>query len=210
MGVCGRLREGSEDMGHKDVGLTGGDALVKLLEGNARYVEGRRVNPRQTDERRDSLLGGQSPYAIILGCSDSRVPPEIIFDQGLGDLFVIRVAGNILDDVVLASIEYAAEHLHSPLLMVLGHTNCGAVEAALQEDELDGHLPSIAQAIEEAVERARDVEGDTLDMTIRAHARITAEHLEESEPILRGLVLRGALKVVPAYYDLDTGVVEIL
>ncbi len=168
-------------MKHGDIYLTGDEALAKLLEGNARYVEQARLNPNQSDERRDSLIGGQSPYAIILGCSDSRVPPEIIFDQGLGDLFVIRVAGNVVDDIVLASIEYAAEHLHSPLLMVLGHTNCGAVGAALQDDELDGHLPSIAQAIEEAVESSRDAEGDTLDMTIRAHARITAEHLRESE-----------------------------
>jgi len=193
-----------------DQQLTGDDALAKLLEGNARYVEMRRTNPHQTDERRDSLIGGQSPYAIILGCSDSRVPPEIIFDQGLGDLFVIRVAGNVIDDIVLASIEYATEHLHSPILMVLGHTNCGAVAAALQDDELDGHLPSIAQAIEEAVEAARDARGDTLDMTIRAHAQITAQHLADSEPILKELVDHGSLKVVAAYYDLDTGIVEIL
>ena len=197
-------------MKHGDIEFTGDEALAKLLEGNARYVEQAKLNPNQSDERRDSLIGGQSPYAIILGCSDSRVPPEIIFDQGLGDLFVIRVAGNVIDDIVLASIEYAAEHLHSPLLMVLGHTNCGAVAAALQDDELDGHLPSIAQAIEEAVERAQDAEGDTLDLTIRAHARITAEHLEESEPILKGLAERGKFKVVAAYYDLDTGFVEIL
>ena len=197
-------------MKHGDIEFTGDEALAKLLEGNARYVEQAKLNPNQTDERRDSLIGSQSPYAIILGCSDSRVPPEIIFDQGLGDLFVIRVAGNVIDDIVLASIEYAAEHLHSPLLMVLGHTNCGAVAAALQDDELDGHLPSIAQAIEEAVERAQDAEGDTLDLTIRAHARITAEHLEESEPILKGLAERGKFKVVAAYYDLDTGFVEIL
>jgi carbonic anhydrase len=197
-------------MKHGDIYLTDDEALAKLLEGNARYVEQQRLNPNQTDERRDSLIGGQSPYAIILGCSDSRVPPEIIFDQGLGDLFVIRVAGNVVDDIVLASIEYAAEHLHTPLLMVLGHTNCGAVGAALQDDELDGHLPSIAQAIEEAVEKAQDEDGDTLDMTIRAHARITAGHLRGSEPILKGLVDEGKLKVVAAYYDLDTGVVEIL
>ena len=197
-------------MKHGDIELTGDEALTKLLEGNVRYVEQQRLNPNQTDERRDSLIGGQSPYAIVLGCSDSRVPPEIIFDQGLGDLFVIRVAGNVVDDIVLASIEYAAEHLHTPLLMVLGHTNCGAVGAALQDDELDGHLPSIAQAIEEAVESSRDEEGDTLDMTIRAHARITAGHLRGSEPILKGLVDEGKLKVVAAYYDLDTGVVEIL
>jgi carbonic anhydrase len=193
-----------------EVALTGDDALAKLLSGNARYVEQRRLNPNQSDERRDSLIDGQSPYAIILGCSDSRVPPEIIFDQGLGDLFIIRVAGNVIDDIVLASIEYAAEHLHSPILMVLGHTNCGAVAAALQDDELDGHLPSIAQAIEEAVEAAMDAEGDTLDMTIRAHARITARHLADSEPILKELVDHGSLKVVAAYYDLDTGIVEIL
>lgn len=197
-------------MKHGDIEFTGDEALAKLLEGNVRYVEQQRLNPNQSDERRDSLIGGQSPYAIILGCSDSRVPPEIIFDQGLGDLFVIRVVGNVVDDIVLASIEYAAEHLHTPLLMVLGHTNCGAVGAALQDDELDGHLPSIAQAIEEAVESSRDAEGDTLDMTIRAHARITAEHLRESEPILKGLVDGRKLKVVAAYYDLDTGLVEIL
>jgi carbonic anhydrase len=197
-------------MKHGDIELTDDEALTKLLKGNVRYVEQQRLNPNQTDERRDSLIGGQSPYAIILGCSDSRVPPEIIFDQGLGDLFVIRVAGNVVDDIVLASIEYAAEHLHTPLLMVLGHTNCGAVGAALQDDELDGHLPSIAQAIEEAVESSRDAEGDTLDMTIRAHARITARHLRGSEPILKGLVDEGKLKVVAAYYDLDTGAVEIL
>jgi carbonic anhydrase len=197
-------------MKHGEEERSGDMALVELLEGNARYVGQRRLNPNQSDERRDSLIGSQSPHAIILGCSDSRVPPEIIFDQGLGDLFVIRVAGNVVDDIVLASIEYAAEHLHTPLLMVLGHTNCGAVSAALQDDELDGHLPSIAQAIEEAVESSRDAEGDTLDMTIRAHARITAEHLRTSEPILKGLVDRGELKVVAAYYDLDTGIVEIL
>ncbi len=109
-------------MKHGDIKFTGDEALAKLLEGNVRYVEQQRLNPNQTDERRDSLIGSQSPYAIILGCSDSRVPPEIIFDQGLGDLFVIRDAGNVVDDIVLASIEYAAEHLNTPLLVVLGHT----------------------------------------------------------------------------------------
>jgi carbonic anhydrase len=197
-------------MKHRDDERTGDMVLMELLEGNARYVGQLRLNPNQSDERRNSLISGQSPHTIILGCSDSRVPPEIIFDQGLGDLFVVRVAGNVVDDIVLASIEYAAEHLHTPLLMVLGHTNCGAVSAALQEDELEGHLPSIAQAIEEAVESSRDAKGDTLDMTIRAHARITAEHLKASEPILKGLVDNGGLKVVAAYYDLDTGIVEIL
>jgi len=188
----------------------GEQALSQLLDGNRRYVELRRIHPNQSDDRRNSLLGGQHPQAIILGCSDSRVPPEIIFDQGLGDLFVVRVAGNVIDDIVLASIEYAAEHLHTPLLMVLGHTNCGAVQAAMDDTELDGHLPSIAQAIEEALEAARELPGDTLNNAIRAHARITAEHLRLSEPVLSVLVRSGSLLIVSAIYDLDTGLVEIL
>jgi carbonic anhydrase len=188
----------------------GARVLAELLEGNKRYIEKRRIYPNQSDDRRTSLVDSQSPHTIVLGCSDSRVPPEHIFDQGLGDLFVVRVAGNVIDDIVLASIEYAAEHLHTPLLIVLGHTNCGAVVAALQEDELDGHLPSIAQAIEEAVESSRDAEGDTLDLVIRTHARITAKHLKDSQPILKELVERGELMVVATYYNLDSGVVEIL
>jgi len=193
-------------MNHPD----GDTVLEELLEGNRRYAEHQRTHPHLDDDRRLGLVAGQSPHTIILGCSDSRVPPEYIFDQGLGDLFVIRVAGNVIDDIVLASIEYAAEHLHAPLLVVLGHTNCGAVQAALEEDELDGHLPSIAQAIEEAVEASQGSTGDVLDETIRIHARITAEHLRQSEPVLKHLVDTGKLKVVAAYYNLDTGIVDIL
>jgi len=193
-------------MNHPD----GDTVLEELLEGNQRYVKHRRTHPRLDDDHRLGLVTGQSPHTIVLGCSDSRVPPEHIFDQGLGDLFVIRVAGNVIDDIVLASIEYAAEHLHAPLLIVLGHTNCGAVQAALEEDELDGHLPSIARAIEEAVEASQGSTGDVLDETIRAHARITAEHLRQSEPVLKHLVDAGKLKVIAAYYNLDTGIVDTL
>jgi carbonic anhydrase len=185
-------------------------ALSRLLEGNRRFVEAKRLHPNQTDGHRNALLGSQHPFATILGCSDSRVPPEIIFDQGLGDLFVIRVAGNIIDDTVLASLEYAAEHLHSPLLMVLSHENCGAVKAALDGGELEGHLPSTTQAILAALKEVEEKPGNPLDNAVRAHARITAERLRSSKPILSKLVESGELTVVAAYYKLDTGIVEIL
>jgi len=186
----------------------GPETLELLLEGNRRYVEDRRKSPNQSANRRLELTKGQSPHSIVLGCSDSRVPPEIIFDQGLGDLFVIRVAGNVVDDIVLGSIEYAAEHLGSSLLMVLGHSDCGAVKAAMDDTELDGHLPSIAEAIEEAV-RKQGFDAE-LNVVVKTHAIITAEHLMESEPVLASLVDEGKLFMVAGYYDFESGLVEVL
>ena len=187
--------------------MNGESVLKALLEGNTRYVEERREHPNESQERRIKLNSGQSPPAIVLGCSDSRVPPEIIFDQGLGDLFVIRVAGNVIDDIVLGSIEYSAERLGSSLLMVLGHSDCGAIKAAMDDEELDGHLPMIAEVIEEAV---RAVDTSDLNTVVKEHARITARHLSESKPVLGPLVESGKLMVVPAFYDFDTGRVEVL
>jgi carbonic anhydrase len=138
------------------------------------------------------------------------VPPEIIFDQGLGDLFVIRVAGNVVDDIALASIEYAAEHLHSPLLMVLVHSNCGAVQAAIEGGEAEGHLSSITRVIRKVLDEVKDKPGDLLDNAIRAHAILTSEKLKTSKPILVELVNDGKLKVVSAYYHLSSGKVEVL
>lgn len=189
---------------------SGEQALRRLTAGNRRFVDLKPMHPNQTVKRRRALIGGQHPLAVVLGCSDSRVPPEIIFDQGLGDLFVIRVAGNVVDEVVLASIEYATEHLHSPLLMVLGHSNCGAVEATINGGELEGHISSITSEIQQALDAVKDKPGDLLDNTIRAHARLTSQRLESSEPILAKLVDADKLKVVAAYYDLNTGIVEIL
>lgn len=188
----------------------GDQALKKLIEGNLRYTASKPAYPNQTGERREELLEGQHPFAIILGCSDSRVPPEIIFDQGLGDLFVIRVAGNIVDDIALASIEYAAEHLHSPLLMVLSHSKCGAVQAAIEGEEPEGHLSSITSVIQKALDEVKDKPGDLLDNTIRANAILTSEKLKTSEPILVKLVNDGKLKIVSAYYQLSSGKFEVL
>ncbi|MCP4344273.1 MAG: carbonic anhydrase [Desulfobacterales bacterium] len=184
------------------------EALKRLKDGNQRYVEQKLTHPNQTAERRAELSGGQSPYAVILGCSDSRVPPEVIFDQGMGDLFVIRVAGNIADDVVLGSIEYAAEHLHAPLIVVMGHSKCGAVSAVASGAELDGHLPSLGKIIQPAVDKVKGNAGDLVTNAVKTNAEMTADLLRTSEPVLSNLVKAGKVDVVTAYYDLDTGICE--
>ncbi len=186
------------------------EALEKLMSGSQRYVAGKVVHPNQDAARREALGSGQSPFAIVLGCADSRVPPAILFDQGLGDLFVIRVAGNIIDDAVLGSIEYAAAHLHTPLMVVLGHSKCGAVGATVAGGELEGHLPSLAEAIQPAVDQVKGQPGDAVENAVRANAKMVAEQLRTSEPVLAELVQAGQLKVVAARYDIDSGVVDIL
>lgn len=195
---------------HAVASLSGEQALKELLSGNERYVTSQPIHPHQTAERRSELARGQHPFAVILGCADSRLSPEIIFDQGLGDLFVVRVAGNIVDDAILGSIEYAVEHLHVPLLVILGHSKCGAVAATVAGGKLEGHLPSLVQAIQPAVERARDQEGDLLDNAVRANAKMMAAQLNVSEPVLAKFVKAGTLKVAAAYYDLASGQISIL
>lgn len=189
---------------------TGQQALERLIAGNHRFVTGNLMHPNQSPERRLALGQGQTPFAAILGCADSRVPPSIIFDQGLGDLFAIRVAGNILDSSVVGSLEFAAAKLEVPLIVVLGHASCGAVEAAANGGDLPGQLPRIAQAIQPAVERARNQPGNLLQNAIRANAQLVAQQLRTSEPVLAGRVAAGQLKIVPAYYNLTSGSVEIL
>jgi carbonic anhydrase len=181
------------------------------MEGNKRYVAGNLVvHPHQTREQRVELTSGQHPFAIMLSCSDSRVPPEIIFDQGLGDLFVIRVAGNVIDDVIVGSIEYAAEHLGVQLLMVLGHEHCGAVTAAVKGGEAHGHIHRIVEAIEPAVAQARHLQGDLVENAIKTHVALLVEHLKTSPPILANLVQEDKLTIVGAYYHLESGLVTDL
>ena len=185
-------------------------AAAMLFAGNRRYVAGETEHPNQSGERRAEVAGGQAPFAIVLGCSDSRVPPEIIFDAGLGDLFVIRVAGNIIDDAVLGSIEYAAVHLGTPLVVALGHAGCGAVTAAVSGADAEGHLPCVLSAIRPAVEKAERRPGDVTDHAIRANAKMAASQMTERSSVLAGLVQAGKLQVIAAYYDLTTGRVEKL
>jgi len=194
----------------KTAALTPDQALQRLLEGNQRYVAGKPAHPDQTPERRLELTKGQAPFAIVLTCSDSRVSPELFFDQGLGDLFVIRNAGNLLDDHVIGSMEYAVEHLHASLIVVVGHGKCGAVSAAVGGGEIPGHIRSIAEAIMPAVEEAKNLPGDKVDNAVRANAQRMATILTHVDPILKTEAHEGRLKIVAARYDLSTGQVEML
>lgn len=190
--------------------LTSNQALERLIEGNKRYVTGRQIHPHQNATYRAKLIEGQHPWAIMLGCPDSRVPPEIIFDQGLGDLFVIRVAGNIVDDIVIGRIEYAGEHLLTPLIMVLGHSKCGAVTAKIAGGTLPGHISTIASIIRPAVDCVKDQPGDLVENAIRANCLSAAKQLRQSKPVLAELIHDGKLRIVAARYDLETGIVELL
>lgn len=191
------------------------EALARLTAGNQRYVTQLSISPNQTIERREQVSGGQTPFAVILGCSDSRVPPEIVFDQGIGDLFVVRVAGNIFDNSVgLGSIEYAVEHFHCPLLLVLGHEKCGAVQATIDTlghpEPLPGKIGNIVEAIKPAVEQAQGETGELLDNAVRANIRRVVSQLQGADPFLTELQAAGKLKITGARYALTSGAVEIL
>jgi carbonic anhydrase len=185
-------------------------ALQKLMEGNKRYVDFKRAYPDQDQVRLKVVAQAQHPFAVVLGCADSRVPPELLFDQGLGDLFVIRVAGNILDDGTLASIEFATAELGVPLVMVLGHERCGAVKATLEGGKIPGHISRLVEAIKPALEVAKNQPGDKLDNAVRANIRMVVGQIKSSTPILADLAKKGKIKVVGGRYDLDTGAVEML
>jgi carbonic anhydrase len=187
-----------------------GEALQKLIEGNKRFSSSKQFHPNQDRGRRQELVKGQKPFAVIVGCSDSRISPEIIFDQGLGDLFVIRVAGNIVDDVALGSIEYAVDHLGAGLIVVLGHSKCGAVTATVQGGVVHGHIGSIVQAIKPAIDAAKNQPGDLTDNTIKANAKLVAGQIRSSQPILSEMARLDKIAVVSAYYDIESGEVHIL
>ncbi|MGB7712406.1 MAG: carbonic anhydrase [Microcoleus sp.] len=190
--------------------ITPDAALKKLMDGNQRYIQQKRTFPDQSRSRILELAKGQHPFAIVLGCSDSRVAPEILFDQGLGDLFEIRVAGNVLDNVVLGSMEYAAAELGVPLLVVLGHERCGAVKAALDGKSVPGHIGSLVAAIKPAVYATKGQPGDAWDNAVRANVKMSVNKLKALSPILAKAVKAGTLKVVGARYDIDSGEVEVI
>lgn len=190
--------------------ITPEQALNELMQGNKRFAEMHLKHPHQVQKTRMQLVQGQHPFAVVLGCSDSRVPTEIIFDQGLGDLFIVRVAGNILDDHILGSIEYAAEHLSTPLIMVLGHEYCGAVTAAVKHSHELNHIETLVEAINPAVKLAEQCKtGDIVDNAIRNNINLVVNELRNSQPLLSKLVKEGKIKIVGAYYNLETGKVEI-
>ena len=194
-------------------------ALERLREGNRRFVAGIRRHDTTTHQaRRSELTAGQEPFAIILGCSDSRAPAEIVFDQGLGDLFVIRVAGNIVASSQVGSVEFAAARFGTRLVVVLGHSQCGAVQATLDElrqpaENQSRNLRSIVDRIRPSVETllATELRHDPVALVrhaVRANIRASAGHLRHGSPILEGLIQTDGLLVVGAEYSLETGVVH--
>ena len=214
------------------------EAIARLKEGNARFTAGNPQHPHESGDeraymakqsyenagmiflgmtaeqaakRRAELIKHQHPFAIILSCSDSRVPPEMVFDQGLGDLFVVRVAGNVIDDHSVGTSEYGVDHLGARLIVVLGHQSCGAVKAAKEtigaKGKAPGHIESLVTAIKPAVEATAN---DDLDTTIKANVKHIVQALRSSTPILKPKIDSGDVQVIGGYYSLDTGGVTFL
>jgi carbonic anhydrase len=190
--------------------MTPDEALKRLKDGNRRFVENRPSHPHQTPEWRAEITTGQHPFAQVLSCSDSRVVPEILFDTGIGDLFVLRVAGNVVDYAILGSLEYGAAHLNVPLIVVLGHTCCGAVTAAVDGVDTNDHIIALVESLTPAVESTRGMPGDPVENAVRANVRVGTEVLRQSEPTLAPLNRRGTIRIVGAIYDIATGRVEWL
>ena len=189
------------------------EGLQRLLDGNKRFVEGNLTSFSNLAGDREQVAGGQSPFAVIVSCSDSRVPPEIIFDQTVGQLFVIRTAGQVIDEAARGSITYGVDFLKAPLLLVLGHSGCGAVEAAiaaLQGTTIPGYAYRFAEGIGPAAQSVLDQPGDQLDNAIRANVTMGAEQLRTAEPDLAAAVRSGQLTVTGGFYDLASGEVSIL
>ena len=193
--------------------ISAAEARNRLEEGNLRFISGRGTRNDLGEGRRAELsTGGQHPFAVVVGCSDSRVPPEVIFDQALGDIFVVRVAGNIMDEVALGSVEYGAEHLHTPLLVVLGHEQCGAVKATIDGGEAPGSIGAIVGKIQPAVAKARNSGASGHDLYEKAtdlNILATVAEIKES-PVIKELMHMGKLTVVGAKYHLRSGKVVFM
>lgn len=187
--------------------ITPDAAIDQLKEGNTRYVTGQLLHPNRDEGRRSLTVEKQEPFAVILGCSDSRVSPEIVFDQGIGDLFIVRVAGNVSGPIELDSIEFAALTFHSSVIVVLGHKNCGAVKAVVDGDTQN--IEAVAELIEPAVKIAKNLPGDTMDNAVKQNIILTAEQLKKS-PVISKLIAEKKIKVVGGYYDLESGKVTFL
>jgi carbonic anhydrase len=190
---------------HPAASVSADAALAKLKEGNLRFATSEVSQSKPTAARRAETAQAQHPFAIIVGCADSRTAPELVFDQNLGDLFVIRTAGNLVDDQALGSIEYAEAHAGARLIVVLGHTRCGAVTAALESDHAPGHIQSLVRDIQPAVKAAKGKPGDALAAAITENARQVAAQIKAKAALGD---LAKEVRIVSAIYDLDTGKIE--
>jgi carbonic anhydrase len=184
-------------------------ALERLMEGNLRYVKGEPLNRDRDQTRRDETAKKQEPFAIILGCSDSRVSPEIIFDQGIGDLFIVRVAGNVVGAVELESIEFSVLHFHSAVILVLGHKNCSAVKSILDGHIKEEGIVAIAKLIQPAVEQAKKLPGNLIENAVKMNVELEVKRLQNN-PVIQEAIRQKRVQVVGGYYDLETGRVELL
>lgn len=193
--------------------ITADEALKRLIEGNRRYVAGQSaVSDLSTNRRSDLRNNGQHPFAVVLTCSDSRVPPEHVFNQGLGDLFVIRVAGNVVDDVSMGSLEYGVEHLGAPLLLVLGHDYCGAVKATVDGGEAPGKIGAIVERIQPtaAAVKQSGATGDELYRKVEDQNILAVINEIQASPVVKHMVEHGHLTLVGGKYHLDSGEVTFI
>ncbi len=182
--------------------MTPDEALQRLIEGNQRYVHDRLLHPNRSSDRREEIWERQNPFAIIVGCSDSRVAPEIIFDQGLGDLFIVRVAGNVIGPIELDSIAYSTSYLGSSLVLVLGHESCGAVTAVLNGTTTN--IEDVASLIKPAIQHAKNIEE-----AVKSNVQWVVQYLRNA-PLLKRLISEKKIDCIGAYYHLGTGNIEVL
>jgi len=185
-------------------------ALISLKQGNKRFIEGKSLRPHQDLQRIKEVSLGQKPFAIIVGCSDSRVPSEIIFDQGLGDLFIVRTAGQVSTFASWGSIEFGNAVLGAKLIVVLGHTKCGAVAAACNIPDVPGHIVTLINAIKPAAQLAKTLTGDEVENAVKINVAMQVQQLQNLEPVLTKAVQNGESQIVGAVYNLETGKVEFL
>ncbi|WP_232326013.1 carbonic anhydrase [Spirosoma montaniterrae] len=185
-------------------------ALRKLMGGNRRFIEDKSIRPRQSRQDLTNTEKGQKPFAVIVGCSDSRVPNEIIFDQGVGDLFIIRTAGQVMAAASYGSVEFATVALGSKLIVVLGHQSCGAVDAAIKRPDVPGHIVTLVNSIKPAAQKAKAMGGNMLENAIRANVIDQVNELRDLEPVLAKKYRNGEILIVGAVYNLGTGKVEFL
>ena len=190
---------------HPVASVSADAALAKLKEGNLRFASSEVSQSKPTAARRAETAQEQHPFAIVLGCADSRTAPEIVFDQNIGDLFVVRTAGNLVDDHALGSIEYAVAHLGARLVVVLGHQRCGAVTAALASDTAPGHVQSLVRDIQPAVKAAKGKDGNVTDIAVAENARLMAAKIRNEASLGE---LAKEVRIISGVYDLDTGKVE--
>jgi len=218
VGVAGsRVMGAASPQGSSRRSVTADQALRDLLDGNSRFMSGNRLTPRARPEDFLALTHGQFPEAVVVSCADSRVPPEILFDVGVGDIFVVRVAGNVIGGAgvsVKGSIEYAVAELNVPLILVLGHSGCGAVKSAIKHiddrDTLPGAISGLVELIKPAVASCKGIPGDLLENAVRKNVEIGVQRLQELEPIVAPRVKDRKVKVVGGVYDLLNGAVTLI